>query len=105
VLPFTMIYINTTCYIITFGCSFTSMDIDSKTFFFCKFFVKGFNTIKGAILHSDIWLGFQLTITKTYIWLGFQLKINHQNLQVLNLALIILNYSGDHITLHILFII
>ena len=66
-LPFTTTFINTTCYIITSGCFFTRTDTDSKTFFFFgKFFVESFNIIKGVKLHSDIWLGFQLTITKIF---------------------------------------
>ena len=66
-LSFTTTYINTTCYIITSRRSFTGTNTDSKTlFFFCKFFVKSFNTIKGVKLHSNIWLGFQLTITKIF---------------------------------------
>ena len=45
---FVLPYINTTCYIITFGCSFTSMDMDSKTFFFLQILCKRFQHHQGS---------------------------------------------------------
>ena len=48
-LPSITTYINTTCYIITFGCLFTCTDMNSKALIFCKFFVKSFNIIRYSL--------------------------------------------------------